>query len=257
MDCPRLREQLESLALRSPYEGLDEEAWQHLEACSDCRQELRETQEAWLLQVAALPAADVGQELEDRVMQRVILAPEPVREYAPRLVFWKYAVAASVLFLLVSATFFRLGLMEEGNPKVTEGDLAQMRSIAKQVAKLNELERVFAAPQLRYVSLRTGVKEPICFFIHDPMSDQIHFLGKNLKAAADSELRLWLLTKDNAVVATAPIQLAARTGTGGALITNLPREAVAYAAITRETSESDPKTPSDAVVLRSEVNFID
>lgn len=257
MDCQQLRGQIESLALRMTDGTLDAEARQHLEACSSCRAELREVQEAWLLQVAALPEEDVSQELEDRVMQRVMVAPAAVREYPPKAVFLKYAVAASVLFLLVSATLFRLGLVGHGQPKVTDRDLEQMRSIARQVAKLNELERVFAAPQLRYVSLRTGPNEPICFFIDDTESEQTHFLGKNLHVAEDSELRLWLLSKDNAVIAKAPIRCEAQTRTGGAVIAPSQSEEVVYAVITRETGGSDPAAPSDAVLFRSEVDLVD
>lgn len=256
MDCQQLREQIESVALHSSGEELDEKVRQHLNACSNCRAELRDIQEALLLQVAALPAAQVSQELEDRVMQRVILAPEPVREYVPRTVFWKYATAASVLFLLVSATLFRLSLVGNGESKLADGDLAQMRAIATQVAKLNELERIFATPQLRYVSLQTGPKEVVCFFISDPMSDQIHFLCKNLHVTEDSELRLWLLAKDRTVVAKVPIRFDSKSGTGGALIANPHRDEVMYAAITREIVGSDPQTPSDAVVLYSEIDLI-
>lgn len=255
MDCQQLRERIESVTLRSPDDPRNKEVSQHLQDCSNCRAEFQEHQEVWLLLSAALPPSPVSQELEDRVMQRVINAPEPTREYSLKAKVWKYAMAAAVLFLLVSGTIFRLGLVGQGQPKVTDTDIEQMRSIAKQISKLNELERVFAAPQLRYVSLRTEPDKPRCYLIKDPMSKQIHFLGRNLQVSKGSKLWIWLLSKDDGVLAASPIDLTSMTGTGGALFSESQDKEVAFALITQEPEAVDPDTPSKNVLLRDRVRF--
>ena len=197
MDCQELRERIESVTLSSPDDPLDKEVLLHLQDCSNCQREFREYQEAWLLLSAALPQPPVSQEFEDRVMQQVINAPEPTREYTPRERVWKYVLAASVLFLLVSATIFRLDWVGQSQPQMTDNEMRRMRTIAEQVSKLEELERVFAAPRIRYVSLQTSADEPLCYLINDAMSGQIHFLGKNLEVSKGSKLWIWLLSKDN------------------------------------------------------------
>jgi len=255
MKCEQLREQLDAIALTPPTEIEDPAILEHLKACESCRQELRERQEAWLAVSAELHTNPTSAALESKLFDRVAQSPNPVRvpeEYSRTAVVLRYVMAASVLFLLSSLTLFRLGQFGSNRPDET---MMSIRSIAEQMEKLESLERVFASPTLKYVSLETNSKEsPSGYLVHDPMSGQFHFFGQNLDGksldAQESHLHVWLLDVEGVVLASSRIELDSDLNLGAALLTQKRPDKVAALVVTRE-ERIGAVTPSDAVVFHS------
>lgn len=252
MDCEQLRNQIDKLTLTPCDLPVESEVLRHLEGCDDCRIEFREQTDAWLLFAAALPQSPVSEELEQRVMNRVANAPSPRPEYSTKQVFWKYAVAATVLFLLVGGTILRLS--DDRQPQVTDSDMERIRSIASSVERLDELERVFAKSQLKYVSLKTDPDEPVCFLIQDQMSKQVHFLASGILAKPGVSPRLWLLTDDGRIESSSAIDYRADEKVAAAVF-HAQLGQVRKLLITEEKSDEAPEVPSENVILRCDLEF--
>lgn len=257
MECDELRDQFESIALGPPDEWPDHRMLEHLQSCSNCQRELREYQDAWLLLSAATPRAAVSESFEARVMDRVSRVRPASRNYSRNAVVLKYALAAGVMFLLVGLTFLRLGLFGFG-PEMSDTEIDQIRSIATQMEKMDELEDAFASPQITYVSLTSNqARRPSGYLVHDPMSRQVHFFGTNLTRLErnDSVLRVWLLNQEEEVLCSATIELAQGNNSLGSALMTLARPAAAKSAlITIESDTDEPSVPSEDVILRSEVS---
>lgn len=251
MDCQQLRDRIETLSLIPPG-SLPPDVVVHLHNCSECQRLLHEHQAAWLsLSDASPPEMHADESLETRIIERIRNAPTPVREYPANLVFAKYAVAVAVLFLLASLTLWQLGLVGDGAP--TDHHFRRIQSFAQRVEKLDELQRVFAAPELKYVSLQTQPTDLVCYLVQDPMSQQIHFLGSNLNAAAEGhQLTIWLMSDSGELIASAPINLQLN-GIGTALLSTGSEARTAL--ITEEPEQHATLTPSDRVILRCSVDL--
>lgn len=246
MECQQLRSQIESLALCPQTEPLPPDVISHLRDCASCREELSETQEAWLMLSATLPTESVSDALESRVMDRVSSMPSPVREYSPNAAIWKYAIAAGVLFLLAGMTMNRLGVFSSNQP--TPSDVEQIRKMAAQVDELDRLERTFASTELRYVSLNTASERTSGYLVYDSVSKQIHFFGNNLKSA-DQQLLVWLLDENENVIASSPIRLSKNASVGTALLPGAEVDRVRTTVVTVE-QQADVEVPSSNVLLR-------
>lgn len=255
MDCQEIREQFTELSLRSPGDSIEPGILEHLRDCEACQCELLEYQDAWLLLSAALPKPPVSDELEARVMDRIANGEPTKRTYSQRAVTLKYALAAGLIFLLVGLTFQRLGQGEADHPHVTDVELDQIRSIASQVEKLDELESAFASPELRYVSLTSKeARKPSGFLLHDPMSRAIHFYGTNLNGLdhPNQTLRVWLLNSGGDVVISSSIELSQDRAVGSALLEVAQPDEVKSVIITAESDVEQPARPSEIVILQSE-----
>lgn len=249
MECQQLRSQIESLALCPQTDPMPADMLEHLHGCARCREELSESQEAWLMLSASLPTDPISDKLESRVMDRVLNAPSPVPEYSQNAVVWKYAVAASVLFLLAGTTMYRLGVFS-GNQS-TKSDVEQIRKIAAQVDELDKLERTFASTELRFVSLNTASERASGYLVYDSVSKQIHFFGSNLRVV-EQPLVVWLLDENENVIATSSIRLGKDASVGTALLSGAEIERVRTTLITVE-QQSDVDVPSTNILLRCPV----
>lgn len=249
MECQQLRSQIESLALSPQTDPMPADVLDHLHGCERCREELSESQEAWLMLSATLPMEPNTDELESRVMARVMNSPSPEREYSKSAAVWKYAVAASVLFLLAGTTMYRLGVFS-GNQS-TKSDLDQIRKIAAQVDELDKLERTFASTELRYVSLSTVSKRASGYLVYDSVSKQIHFFGNNLRAA-EQQLVVWLLDENENVISSSLIRFGKNRSVGTALLSGAEMARVRTTLITVE-QRPDVDVPSTDILLRCPV----
>lgn len=250
MHCDQAKERLEQVVLDDPTIPLDADLQSHLERCENCRGALHELQEAWLLLPQSLPTPTISEEFEAKVMERVTSAPQPKREYSAYATFWKYAVAASVLFVLTAVSLYALRSAVPRNQEITDTDIDQIRSVAEQVDKLDELERVFASPEVRYVSLKSGTSQPQGYLVYDATGQQAHFFGIGLRPLQGSLHFLWLLDSNGDVLSSTQISILDEKNIGTALVplpTNLNQ--LHEAVISVEKSPS-PSSPSQDIRLR-------
>lgn len=271
MKCEQLIDQLDAIALTPPTEMSDASVLGHLADCDSCRAELHARQEAWLALSAGLPVGTEAapSDLESRIFDRIeqpagadFAASSEKRigqsandDYSRAAIIWKYVIAASVLFFLVSASISGLGQVGKGEPNLSDGEIVSIREIAKQVEKIDKLERMFASPRVKYVSLETKSDEsPTGFFVHDPMSAEFHFFGKNLlrNTSRDSRLRVWLLDGDGRVITSSDVQTNNNGSVGTALLNDDRANEVVALLVTSEQGLQST-SPSKDVVFRSEL----
>ncbi len=257
MDCRQFRDRIESIAL-TPLGDYEQEWVEHLESCSSCREKIRQLQDAWLTLAATLPQSPANESLEETLMQRVESA-RPTLERTGAIVVWKYVLAASVLFLLASLTYVRLGLVGAGEPKLTDSNMQQIRTMAQQMDKIEGLERVFASNQLKYVSLKSEPDaSPAGYLVLDPMSGQVHFFGRNLvngeAATQESSLRVWLYDRRAKVLTSEEIKFQGQPAVGTAILRVGQIEDVEAVVVTKEAADVAPVTPSDEVLLRCDLD---
>ena len=249
MDCQRANEEISAAALLPPDQELATEVQRHLESCAACREEFRTQQETRSLLAATLPSAAPSQSLEDRLMARVSDHPAPAPRYSRRIVVLKYVLAASILFLMVSGTLFRLSSLTRNQP--TDRDMERMRDIAAQMEKLDELQRVFAAPRLKYVSLESAPAALVsCYLVHDPYSNQVHFFARNLQTPS-ANLHVWLLDDSERVLTSAKV--ATKKRVGSAVLTVDDTTEISTALVTVEPVNAGNDQPSSDVVFRASV----
>lgn len=255
MDCQKFRENIEAIAIMSPDE-FEPGVVAHLLECAECRNQLHQAQEAWLTLPAALPEASSDMtQLEAKVM-RQLETRTSLPSSDSKLDVWRYAVAATVLFALLGATILAPRWMGLELFPSRSTDLKRVRSIAESMQKLDELERVFAAPQTKYVTLRSA--GPSGYLIQDPESQQAHFFGNGFQISAQSKLVIWLLDADRKVIDAATIEVqgtGTNAGLGSALLSLPSNREVATVMVTKEslTAADSQREPSKRVVLESDL----
>ena len=251
MDCRKFRNQLESESLQ-PQDRLDTELLEHLDSCQACRDEFKQFQDAWSMLPASLPQPTISDDLESRVMDRVIKSPEPASEYSSRAVFWKYALATSILIGLVSLTWLQPGVFDpEPN-----AEIARLKELAKQTEELDILKDRFASLTLKYVALSSeqDTGGPSGFLVHDETSRQAHFFGNKLATVDGTSLWVWLLDDNETVLSSSEIETREQSRVCMALLPLENGELVRTLLVTHESTDS-PESPSSIEVIRCEIAF--
>ncbi len=251
MDCTEFLKQLDEIALNGPDIMLSPELHEHQRDCDNCRDQFFELQEAWLMLPAALETQPIRPEFASRIMDRIESAPMVSTSIdAPAITFWKYALAATVLIALVGGTMLSPDWFGSGEP-VFEQDLERIQEFARQMDRLEELERAFAAPELRYVSLtsvgsRTRVEG---YLVYDFLAKEGHFFGFDLAPSEGQTYVLWLLNADREVVSSVTIDV--NKNHLGAAIVPLPENvSVLHEVVVNLESDVTPASPSSNVRMR-------
>lgn len=252
MDCSTCVARLEEFSLVDDSETtLPVELRNHLDSCDSCRAHLLESRNAWLLLAAALEKPSLHTNLEERVFSRIERMPIDLANGETKtFVFWKYALAATVLLALLAATVLGPRWFRSFGLK-SERELARVKEFARQMDKLDQLEQAFSSPGFRYVSLKTANSNSDVqgYLVYDRISNEGHFFAYDL-GAKDATFMLWLLQANEAVVSAAKIEVNSE-GVGAAVIQIPPDiSTIAEVVVTQETSPN-AKTPSLNISMRS------
>ena len=251
MKCDEFVRLAEELALTDPNVEVTGEAAAHLKSCSTCRQAYFELREAWALLPAALEPQPVNPNLEETILRRVNESPRPLDELDSKTTrVGKYALAASVLFALVSATIhFTYGGGQQHN------DVAQLKEFARQMDKLEQLETTFATPDVHYVSLNSPNRrtQGQAYLLFDFLANEGHFFARDLHEASTDPVRLWLLNEKGVGLATAPITM--NQNAISTAVIPLPKDgAMIRSIVVSVDQDANASTPSAHVLLRAEID---
>lgn len=253
MECADVIRELEELMLQGPQIEPPPELRQHFLECERCRVEWRELQESWLLMTAGLPSEKISSDLNDRVLARVkqgaVALPSPFSANP----LWKYAVAASVLLVLVGGTFlFPKWILWNST---ANQDLTRVTELARQMKKLQELERTFASPEFRYVSLTSvGSRDHVQgYLVYDFPTNVGHFFGYDLSDANGSTFVLWLLERDRSVIDSAVIDVNSE-GVGAATISLPDNIDTLHEIVVSLESEFPAESPSNLLEMQSSIS---
>ena len=257
MDCQEFIRQLKELEVMGPEISLDSELEQHRAECEHCNDFVRRSSEAWLLMAASLDKPTLTAELEANVIERVTktqqIAGDLESADSRGFAIGKYALAASVLIALLVGTMWTSGWLGPSDP-AAQRDLERIKEFARQMGKLEQLERTFAAPELKYVSLRMeGNTSPIQgYLLYDQLTKEAHFFGYDLVPNEGRTFKLWLLNDQHEVLKSKTIDV--NNQNLGAAVVELPDDIGQLNEVV-VTSESDPAavTPSQAIQMKAEV----
>lgn len=250
MDCQNIQHRFQTEPPDSTLDELDAEILEHLHSCKACQEEYRESKEAWLLLSGSLPTSPISAALENQVMSSITSTKAVVQPvYSQQAKIFRYALAAAVLFFLVALTFLR---GNQNGAQLSDNDINQMRSIAKQMEKLDELQRTFAEPTLRYVSLESNVSIT-GFLLHDPDSAQLHFLGSGLGSEKNEFYYIWIFDEVGSVIHKTEVERTSNGRFGAAVISlgELEEKAESLAVSVEESRA--PSEPSSNVIFQNTI----
>ena len=253
IDCRQFRENLELIALQSPDVPLDDELQQHIAVCADCRRELIAFQEAWSLLPAAGQGAPISSEVESSLMRKIENPPAVqlstvTSDYSARAIFWKYALAVSVIFVVAMGSFWIL----RSQPGTENGNLQQIKDLARQMERLEQLERTFSQPEWQLLKLRSVAQThpALGYLVFDMVSKQGHFLGSELLPLSGHTYKVWLLGAEQQVISSATIEV--NVHHYGAAIVPLPDDlATIHEVVVSLEAVATATEPSHDVRLRT------
>lgn len=251
MNCTEFLKRLDELALNGPEFKLPSVLREHQRNCDECRDHFFELQEAWLMLPAALGREPISAEFEAKVMDRLKSAPmvsTPTENSATT--FRKYALAATVLIVLVGGTMLSPHWTGLGDAAVDQ-DIGRIQEFARQMDRLKELEGAFAAPELRFVSLKSvGSRTPAeGYLVYDFLAKEGHFFGFDLTPSEGQTYVLWLLDSDRRVAGSAAIDV--DSDNLGAAIVQLPENpSVVHEVLVNLEPDVSPVSPSSDVRMR-------
>jgi anti-sigma-K factor RskA len=212
--CEQCRDELAEYALGHSDESAAAAVVEHLSACVVCRRELAETESAWSALAFELQPEEPRPEVLQRVLDRLDQAVGPRPQVAPRPApaaplltrrqqLLSYALAATVLAALVGGFLYlqRPDLIAgAGSPTVDEA----LRDLAARVGKLQELEQMLSAGNVRLASLYppATTTAPGAYVVWDVPTRQWHFYALSLPAPpAGKEYQLWAVAEGKSPIA--------------------------------------------------------
>ncbi len=223
IDCNHCRDQLLELAMQPVDNPLPEEIQGHLDQCPRCRDELLVLRESW----GALPSSlstnpERTNRIEERVMQRIestrrvqvteVTRRESVTASDRRLNVWRYALAATVLVMLVAITNIAPILFYRNVGQLTEQERQQVRALAEQMNEIRRLESAFASADVRYVSLTSidlasDHSSTRGHLVIDLESREAHLLASGLQPLSTQRYVIWLTDTNGTVLSSAIVKV--------------------------------------------------
>ena len=249
MNCQEFVDKLEEMALHGPDIRLTAAMEAHCGSCADCLTEFHQTQDSWLALSAGLEPVDLNPERESELFEKIALSNH--REKAnneSKLHLFSYALALSILLILVTGTFYFAGWFSPN--RITETEIQKIKEFAAQLNKLEEMERVFAQPNLRYVSLRraNADSEIQGYLIYDFLAEEAHFFGLNMQN--ENLYKIWLLDVEGNVLDGVAID--ANDRELGSAILKLPADLDQLSEVVVSIEQDrTAEVPSSEIFLRS------
>jgi anti-sigma-K factor RskA len=253
--CHDCREELAEYALGHSDKATASAVAEHLAACVVCRRELADTEAAWSALALELPTTAPRPEVLAGVMDRIdrtngVRPParpnlperKPSVLTAPQR--WaSYALAATVAAaLLAGALYLR--------PQPTTADAA-LHDLAARLGKLQQLDRMLSAGNVRLASLRPPADGSTrAFVVWDLAAGQWHFYAMGLPPApAGQAYQLWAVTEDHDPLPGPTFQVDDKgLGSVVADFPDLPPSASARAVVTLEPTGGSSRPTNDAVL---------
>ena len=249
IDCQTLQEQISVLAIQSPDVPLPDDLRQHLEGCEVCRKMLHQTREAWLLLPASLEQGPRNEAMETALLERINADAASTARRSPVAAIGRYALAASVVIAMLAGTFIARKVLDQRSD-INDQEIARINEFARQMDKLDDLQEVFAAPKLHFVSLKSvnSSKRIQGYLVYDLVANEGHFFGFDLRKSSQQAFKLWLLDESGDVISSAIVDV--NKEHLGAAVVPLPVDlsTLHEVAITAEW-------PADAVRPSSEVHM--
>ena len=252
MNCVEFLQDLEELSLSGPDFCLPDEHDLHQQTCGRCRDELQRVMDAWMLLPAALEQEAVSQSVESQLLKRIAASPVPSvdRAESRAFVFWKYAVAASVLILLTGGTL--IWLNRDSGARIAGG--VTQDAILEFERRFESLKQEYSTPEVKFVSLESvTIRRPVYgHLVYDFLANEGHFVSLGWSANLGESHTLWLLDGEGQVVASAPIMTDAASRIGTARI-DLPgdRASIREVVVT-SAGEDGVASPEQNVRMRTE-----
>ena len=253
MDCRRMQEQLDVLAIQSPDVPLPDEIRTHLEKCESCQTQLRELREAWLLLPASLERGSGNEAMENALMERIATDTSTAAGPSPVPAIGRYVVAAMVLIGLLAGSYIVTSLWSgEGGGDDPEITLEEDKS--RHTNNLGHLRDVFAAPSLQFLSLEAvnASRQLQGYLVYDLAGREGHFFGFGLHTSKQQVFKLWLLDESGDVVSSATVNVA--DDELGSTVVSLPEDlSVLHEATITAESQADAVRPSSEVIMRARI----
>lgn len=270
IECSDCRDQLLELSVHPVDRPLPPEIEAHLAQCPACRDELSSLRDSWCdLLPPVVEDHERSRRIEERLAARLEteirtpVAPSSRHDIAPRvsrrLNVMRYALAASVLAVLITVTHFGPSLFYRHVGQLTENERQQVLALAEQMNEIRRLESTFASADVRYVSMmsvdlesqRTGAKGHL---VIDLESDEAHFLASGLRRLTSQHYVIWLVSDGRRVLSHSTVTVNERSfGLATLALPNDPSRA-ASVLLTIE-DQAWPESPSDRLVMQVELSI--
>jgi anti-sigma-K factor RskA len=256
--CDHCREELAEYALGHSDVAVASAVAEHLAACVVCRRELAETEAAWSMLTLELPKVAPRSDVLAAVLDRIDRAegprPQPVAQVperkpsilTPRQRLASYALAAMVAAALLAGALY----MRPSGPGAVTADAA-LHDLAARLGKLQQLDRMLSAGNVRLASLRPPADgQTAAYVVWDLGARQWHFYAVGLPPApADQAYQLWAVADDGAALPGPTFEVNAEgLGSTVANFPDLPPGTPARAAVTLEPTGGSSQPTSDAVL---------
>ena len=266
MDCKQCLEQLDEYVFVEERHADAAAIGAHLASCDECQAELDTLREA----IALIPIGDeaapesIGRlaELEQRVMREI---QNPVTVVGGPPTTWmksrslRLGFAASLVACVATAYTVIRHVDPPSDVTLSPQEQAEVDSYAKAMRELRELESVFAAKKLHYVSLydTDGRSRVAGYLVYDLVGGQVHFFCVAAEKPADSETYvLWLIDSNGSPMAQCRVSLDANNHDGTAIL-SLPadRARMRQAIVTREKTNDPLVRPTGAIEMQAKIDL--
>lgn len=248
--CQQCRDDLAEYDLGAADAARAEEVAAHLAVCRACRQELEDVRAAWAALPLALTPIEPSSGLFDKVASRIDdgdAAHSGVQAGRAERVL-SYLVAAAVFIGL------SVGLWQLGQPADDAAVRQTAEQFARRLGRLQEMERLLAADDVRLVSLNGAAadQEVEGLILWDITADQWHFYADHLPPLAEGKAyQVWVVGQ-NGKYQPGPTLSRNAYGLGSAVV-DLRKLGVREAAKAMVTLEpaAGSKQPTGDVILEA------
>ena len=252
--CDQYRDDLEQWALDARHLLESDAIRAHIASCPTCRSEVHSIREAWSAMTDELTPIEASQDLETRVMERV-LGDTPQVEVAHPLAkyqYLRYPLAAAVLVGLVFVGL-RVG---RGHVQQTERLVQQeLVRVRQELLSRNIFQGESTTADIRFVKIReldTERQVSACLS-YDRETKERNLFALNLKAfETDTTYKVWFSDDQGTVIASSVVVVS--RDDSGRVRMSLPDEFEEIQEMTI-TREDDPETttPSNDIQLRARI----
>jgi Anti-sigma-K factor rskA/Putative zinc-finger len=236
--CQQCRDDLAEYDLGSADAARAEQVAAHLAACPACRRELEEVRTGWAAMPQALTPIEPSRDLFDRISARIDSAASPTIQTSRVERVLSYLVAAAVFIGLT------IGLWRLSQPAEDSAVRQSAEQLARRLGKLQEMERLLSADDVRLVSLtdRASDGEFEGFLLWDVPARQWHFYANHLPPPPEGQAyQVWIFGAQGKYY---PGPMLKRNAEGiGSAVVNLREQEVREAVKTIVTLE--PATGSE------------
>jgi hypothetical protein len=250
--CRQCRDDLAEYDLGGADPALAEQIAAHLAACQACRAALNEIRSAWAAMPRALTPIEPTPEVFHKLLARIDSATAGATQFrsGPVERVLSYLVAAAV-FIGLSVGLWRLG-----QPTDDAAIRQSAEQFARRFGKVQEMERLLSADDVRLVSLNEGALagEIEGFILWDIPAGQWHFYARRLSPPPTGQnYQIWVVDPKGK---RSPGPMLSHHGDGlGSAVVDLQKTSVrqpAKALITLEPAAGSAQ-PTGNVVLEAEL----